>query len=107
MSELHEAIDRIEALRVDLLAAIQERIDADGYCKSYEGMIKLVWPSWNQIDNGTEEPWTVELHCYLIGPSRHYDWTGATPLQAVQRAENDIRDWIDESREEMREEREG
>lgn len=37
-----------------------------------------------------------KLHCYVIGPSRHYEWRGRTMDEALDKAEADINTWIEE-----------
>ena len=41
--------------------------------------------------------WTIDLACYVIGPSRRYNWSGPTFADALKRASRDIRRWIREA----------
>lgn len=47
-------------------------------------------------DSDFPECYTIRLHCYLLGPHRHYEWTENTLLEAVNRAKQDIDKWISE-----------
>lgn len=90
---------------LDLRDALHEEIRAclalDGHCKSYEGTFEIVFPA---VFDGSE--WRINLHCYVVGPSRHYEWSGDTFVSAFEKCEVDVREWIKESarwREENRE----
>lgn len=86
-----EPMTRLMALRADLLAAIPAAIEeAGGHCKSYEGTFTVVMP--NAFEH--ERRWVVALDCYIIGPSRHYDWHGETLADAVTQAETAVRGWL-------------
>lgn len=44
---------------------------------------------------GRESPlWTVELHCYVLGPSRHYRWSGPTLAAACELATEHVTEWV-------------
>jgi hypothetical protein len=36
----------------------------------------------------------VELHCYVLGPHRHYKWNGSTLGEALRKATRDVKRWI-------------
>lgn len=90
-------------LRVNLFTAIRECLEVDNYCKSYEGAltIEIHFPSYFQ-ENG-ELLWNIHLSCYLIGPSRGYDWEGKTFEEALEKAEKDIYQWLKEHDEWLKE----
>lgn len=90
MKQLERFIKRIDALRKDLFDAIDYSLKMDGHHKNYEGRITLCWPP------RFEDEYTITLDCYVIGPGRHYYWTGKTPDDALDKAEKDIREWIKE-----------
>lgn len=93
MSEANDfdaLVKRFLTLRADLFAAIRHSLEQDGHCKSYEGRLAMQWPHY------FEEEYTITLDCYVIGPSRHYYWTGKDFTEALDNAEKDIRAWIQE-----------
>ena len=95
---------RFEQLRADLFDAIAKALDEDGHCKSYEGSFRLQFPNYfESLPSPSEmtdsEPWGILLDCYVIGPSRHYEWWGATFADVLQKADTDIRAWMHEAHE--------
>ena len=86
---LARCLPRLVRLRADLFEAIRKYLEEDGHCKSYEGRMEIVMPDY------FSDEWGVNLHCYVIGQSRHYSWTGATPEEAVKAAETEIRSWLE------------
>lgn len=40
--------------------------------------------------------YVIELHCYVIGPNRHYRWDGYTFDVALGKAERQIGSWLKE-----------
>lgn len=67
--------------------------------KMYEGEWEVTFrfPGWDDCIKGTVQPdWCkIKLHCYLIGPSRHYEWAG-TLEGAMARCKNDVTQWCEE-----------
>ena len=68
--------------------------------KSYEG----AWDIQIGIPDATDDPdaklppdyCKITLHCYLLGPSRHYEWTGETVEEAFKQCRKDVEKWIDQ-----------
>jgi len=89
-TDFERLVMRIDALRKDLFDAIDYAIKMDGHHKSYEGRLTMCWP------HRFENEYTIALDCYVIGPNRHYYWTGANFTEALDKAEKDIRNWIKE-----------
>ena len=87
-NDITSVINRLEVLRKDLFDAIDYAIKHDGHHKSYEGKLAMIWP------HRFEDEYTITLDCYVIGPSRHYYWSGKTFAEAFELAERDIREWI-------------
>lgn len=83
---------RFEQLRADLFDVIRQCLDRDGHCKSYEGRFTIQLP-----DYFVNEQWAIRLDCYVIGPSRHYEWWGETFADVLSKAETDIRAWMHEA----------
>jgi hypothetical protein len=87
------------ALRADLFAAIKASLEQDGHCKSYEGQLTIGYQLPNYfVDSGPT--WMVSLACYVIGPSRHYEWFGDSFEEALEKCEADVREWIAEAADE-------
>jgi len=93
----HEELARFLALRVELFDAIRVSLEEDGHCKSYEGLFNICFPNYFDHRSGDAESWGITLDCYLIGPNRHYTWSGATFADVLERCETDVRAWIDEA----------
>ena len=49
-----------------------------------------------EYDNKPDQPdfYLIRLHCYVLGPGRHYEWKGRTLKNALDKAEKDINQWI-------------
>ena len=92
--------ERFKALRKKVMDAIREEFEEDGYGKSYEGTFELIvgYPNYYEDEEATQGPnsYCVRLHCYVLGPARHYDWFGKTFGQALSKAEREIASWIEE-----------
>jgi hypothetical protein len=85
---------RFETLRADLFDTIRQCLERDGHCKHYEGRFAIQLP-----DYFGNEQWGLFLDCYVVGPSRHYEWWGASFAEALVKAETDIRAWMHEAQE--------
>lgn len=84
-------------LRRWFLAKLDEADMSDSH-KSYEGTLEigLSYPSYfeSRADRNDEpEIITIILHCYVIGPNRHYTWYGKTIEEAVNKARKEIESW--------------
>ena len=82
-------------LRKRVLDVVDQLRGAGEPGKSYDGDMSVEY----FIGYDGEEKYKVELHCYLIGPSRHYSWSGKTLNAALNKAEKDINKWIAEANE--------
>ena len=89
---------RFDALRKKVMAAIAKELAIDPYCKSYEGTFEWTtcYPNYFDDENGEEAPnfYVLTLHCYVLGPARHYRWEGRTREEVLYRAERDIESWL-------------
>lgn len=92
---------RFVQIRSELFKAIAQSLAEDGHCKSYEGALVIHLPNYFEESEATRGygwfgtgAWTIEMHCYLIGPNRHYRWEGKSFEDALHKAETDIRAWI-------------
>lgn len=95
---MEEIKQRFQRLRQRVMLAIKARLAEDPYCKSYEGTFEwfVSFPSYFEDGEGTKGPdsYCLLLHCYVLGPARHYKWYGATPEEALNRAEKEIETWL-------------
>lgn len=92
--------ERFYALRRRVFEAI-DRIRAEGESgKIYEGLFEICidFEECYGVGNMKNEPMAIEikLHCYLLGPYRHYSWRGKTFAEALDHAEAQIDVWIRE-----------
>lgn len=69
---------------------IEKALRMEGHHKSYEGAIRVCLPSYF---GGS---YFVDLDCYVLGPSRHYEWPGKTLSEAVDKAMSEVKTWIKE-----------
>lgn len=88
-------MQRFYTLRSDLFEAIRLVLLEDSHCKSYEGRLTMSWPCY--FDGPEDQGYEIHLSCYVIGPSRGYDWYGNSFSEALTKAEVDIRNWITEA----------
>jgi hypothetical protein len=119
---VHELLSEIDFLRsrtaIDGLlhdfrqlafSGIKRALEIDGACKSYEGAVELHVGLPNYFKETTGEDWglaaffggaahnyKLTLHCYVLGPARHYDWEGSDVQDVFARATADVRTWIAE-----------
>lgn len=95
-----EDIQRLKVLRSKLFEAIRKALEIDGHCKSYEGAFQISLPNFFEERDGETNCYVLSLDCYVVGPSRHYEWRGSSLSEAISKAEGDINGWIDEAKEE-------
>lgn len=88
---------RFLALRRRVMRAIRRELEEDSCCKSYEGTFELLvgYPDYFDGEH-TDKPdfFKIVLHCYVLGPARHYEWRGNTFKEALDSAEREIDSWI-------------
>jgi len=83
-------LDRFYALRQFVFDNIKQALAEDSHCKSYEGAMAVHFPDYfDSLFDG----WAITLDCYVFGPSRHYRWEGDTFLEALEKAEKEIKSW--------------
>ena len=99
---IDEDYKRFIALRRRVMQAIHRELELNDYCKFYEGTFEIFvsYPNYfdREYDNKPDEPdfYIIRLHCYVLGPGRHYEWRGSTLKNALDKAEKDINKWIRE-----------
>ena len=93
-----EFFREFDILRQRVARAIKAMLTEDPYCKSYEGTWELLvgYPSYFDDMTGTAKPefYRVTLHCYVLGPSRHYDWDGRSWGEAFEQCKAQVEKWI-------------
>ena len=89
---------RLGRLRKRVMAAIEEELKIDNCCKSYEGTFEILesYPTYFDDSEASMEPdyYRITLHCYVLGPGRHYEWDGRTFGEAIEKAEEEIDYWL-------------
>ncbi len=77
-----------------------EKVDMRDGCKSYEGTFELLFSYPNYFDEedaghviDNPDFAVITLYCYVLGPSRRYDWKGETISEAVDKARKEIESW--------------
>lgn len=98
MAELKKDKVRFDALRKLVAEAIRKELEIDFHCKSYEGTFEwtVCYPNYFEDNDGTAEPnyYILTLHCYVLGPARHYEWRGETKAEVLDKAEREIKLWL-------------
>ena len=86
-------------LRNRFLVAVKE--EAKKYPgKCYEGSMAISFYYPGIYESADDVEWVKILaDCYLLGPSRHYEWSGSNLIEAVHNAAEDIDEWIEEANE--------
>ena len=90
---------RLDRLRQKTMLGIERALEIDPYCKSSEGTFEVLfsWPDYFSDVSGTRPPdfVRIRLYCYVLGPHRHYEWSGPTFTDALRKAEAEIDSWIE------------
>lgn len=99
---MKKSYKRFLVLRRKVMAGIKKALAIECPCKSYEGFMELVieFPDYFELENSEDAPnwYVIRLHCYVLGPARHYEWRGRTLDEALDKAEEEINQWIEEVR---------
>ena len=83
-------IERFTSLRQRVLDEIERQRKKGELGKMADGDMELIY----RIKNDGFVQWFMTLHCYLIGPGRHYSWRGENLSAVLSAAEEDIDEWI-------------
>lgn len=90
---------KFEQLRQKVFQGIKDALFLDNYCKSYEGLmsIEIEYPDYFEETEGLlSKAYTLNLHCYVLGPGRHYTWRACSMDEVIKKAEHDIDEWLEE-----------
>lgn len=98
---MEKSYKRFLALRRKVMTGIKKALEIDPGCKSYEGCMELLieYPNYFELNESEEDTpnwYEICLHCYVLGPARHYEWRGRTLDEALDAAEKEISMWIAE-----------
>jgi len=78
--------------RSRVFGLIGRALDVDGYHKFHEGRVSVTLPDYFEVLNNTGR-YTVTLDCYVLGPTRRYEWSAHTIPDALRRAHRDLDRW--------------
>ena len=88
---------RFIALRCRLFKLIHKELERDPYCKSYEGCLEVLaeYPNYFEDEEAESGPtfYCITLHCYVLGPARHYEFKGKTMGEALNKLDETITEW--------------
>ena len=77
--------------------AVHAALLEDGHCKSYEGTVSVIYPSFFEMQDKPQV--TLQLDCYVLGPGRSKTWSGTSIQACIDEAVADVRRWIEEDNE--------
>ena len=95
MNLTEKELTQFFVLRTKIFLGIDLALKQDGHHKSYEGALSIQFPNFFQDDDGTGQV-QINLSCYVLGPSRHYEWKGKTLGEACEKANKDVSEWIED-----------
>lgn len=84
---------RLIAYRKAVFAAIKKQLEIDSHCKSYEGAITISKGYPNYFEQDKKPEYCLHLACYVLGPTRGYDYFGKTIDECLDKAEADLKKW--------------
>lgn len=84
---------RLTNLRARVITATREALKEDGHHKSSEGATELTVSLPSMFSDDQRPTWTVSIYSYVLGPNRTHDWHGASPEEAISKAEDAVDEW--------------
>lgn len=91
-------IARLVRLRERLRNSTYHELKKDGHHKSSEGAVSLSFHMPPVVGGDEEIYWSVDVYSYLLCPEgRSKSWIGATAIEAICKAEDDVKKWCMES----------
>lgn len=92
------AYQRFLKVRKQVIDVINKMVEEGCDHKSFEGAFEVMAYFPDAFDDEADEVgptnYAIELHCYLLGPGRHYQWSGRTLDEAVSKCEKDVSEWV-------------
>ena len=85
-----EIIERFKQLHLKVKSACNQAVNEGAGGKSYDGTMKFSIDLPPFYEEDFKPLYHINLQCYLIGPSRSYDWFGVTAEECLEKAESDI-----------------
>lgn len=83
-------MERFARIRERVFDGIRQALEEDGHCKSYEGGMSIGFPNYFE----RERPeYAIHLSCYVLGPSRGYDWSGSSLSECMDSMEAELDTW--------------
>jgi hypothetical protein len=79
--------------RQRLLKAATEALALSGHGKHYEGRVETI-RRLGGIHDPDQVEWGILVHCYVLGPQRHYTFIGRTLDECVASADAALTEWI-------------
>lgn len=94
-------IHKLQELRELLFDGIEMAIESGvGHHKSYEGAIEISFPNYfDERQQTFTSNYALTIHCYVLGPNRHYTFEGNTLEEAINQAMEHVREWVEDERE--------
>ncbi len=97
MEKFYEEFNKV---RRQVANAIAKYLKDDCVHKSYEGTWDMLvsYPNYFEDETATSNPdfYQINLHCYVLGPDRHYSWQGKSWREALEKCKRDIDVWTHE-----------
>ena len=89
-----EEIVKLQLLQKRVFKQIKKCLEGSSTYKSYEGQFSIVFPNYFKEEEDTDR-FILKLDLYIFGPCRHYSWDGNSLMEAIDKAEKDIDEWIE------------
>lgn len=99
---MFEGYEEFLDLRKWFLGQVEKAVKQRECHKSYEGTFELhiQYPDYFEYsdNNILDKPdaFAIVLHCYVIGPQRHYEWSGKDLKKIVNKCRTDLEQWCKE-----------
>lgn len=89
-----EHIERFQKLHLQVVDACKQAVNDGSGSKSYDGRMSFSIDLPAFYEENSLPLYHIHLQCYLIGPTRSYDWFGLNADECLNNAEADIQYYI-------------
>lgn len=89
-----EDFQRFQKLHSQVINACKQAVSEGSGSKSYDGQMSFSIDLPAFYEGDITPIYHIHLQCYLIGPTRSYDWFAATAEECLNKAETDINYYI-------------